>query len=273
MTLDDLDDMAALLGDPAVMTYYPAPKSRAEAERWIRWNLANYAEHGFGLWIVETHDDEFVGDCGLTLQTVNGRLELEVGYHVRAALHGKGLATEAASACLAFARDHTAARTLVAIIDPANTASRRVAEKIGMHRMLDDGADDDDSDGEEGDNQAPGAAGASNEPARARRHVLGVRLFRDPVEKAAYDAVWDADPIGVAEFRHAAEDEYDAVAGVIASWVHADPAIGLAQLADRLDRHFAEHFGLSDTSPDARAIAQATLAAGAGSPNDPPVEG
>jgi RimJ/RimL family protein N-acetyltransferase len=273
MTLDDLDDMAALLGDPAVMTYYPAPKSRAEAERWIRWNLANYAEHGFGLWIVETHDGEFVGDCGLTLQTVNGRLELEVGYHVRAALHGRGLATEAASACLAFARDHTAARTLVAIIDPANTASRRVAEKIGMHRMLDDGADDDDSDGEEGDNQAPGAAGASNEPARVRRHVLGVRLFRDPVEKAAYDAVWDADPIGVAEFRHAAEDEYDAVAGVIASWVHADPAMGLAQLADRLDRHFAEHFGLSDTSPDARAIAQATLAAGAGSPIDPPVEG
>jgi RimJ/RimL family protein N-acetyltransferase len=256
MTLDDLDDMAALLGDPAVMTYYPAPKSRAEAERWIRWNQANYAEHGFGLWIVETHDGEFVGDCGLTLQPVNGRLELEVGYHVRAALHGQGLATEAASACLAFALEHTEARELVAIIDPANTASRRVAEKIGMHRMLDDGAD--------GDEMKP-------------RHVLGVRLIRDPVEKAAFDAVWNADPIGVAEFRHDAEDEYDAVAGLIASWVHADPTVSLAQLADRLDRHFAEHFGLSDTSHDARAIAQATLAAdadaGAGSPNDPPVEG
>jgi RimJ/RimL family protein N-acetyltransferase len=258
MTLDDLDDMAALLGDPAVITYYPAPKSRAEAERWIRWNQANYAEHGFGLWIVETHDGEFVGDCGLTLQPVNGRLELEVGYHVRAALHGQGLATEAASACLAFALEHTEARELVAIIDPANTASRRVAEKIGMHRMLDDGAD--------GDEMKP-------------RHVLGVRLIRDPVEKAAFDAVWNADPIGVAEFRHDAEDEYDAVAGLIASWVHADPTVSLAQLADRLDRHFAEHFGLSDTSHDARAIAQATLAAdadadaGAGSPNDPPVEG
>jgi hypothetical protein len=124
--------------------------------------------------------------------------------------------------------------------------------------MLDDGAD--------GDEMKP-------------RHVLGVRLIRDPVEKAAFDAVWNADPIGVAEFRHDAEDEYDAVAGLIASWVHADPTVSLAQLADRLDRHFAEHFGLSDTSHDARAIAQATLAAdadadaGAGSPNDPPVEG
>jgi hypothetical protein len=31
MTPDDLDDMAALLGDPQVMRYYPHPKSRDEA--------------------------------------------------------------------------------------------------------------------------------------------------------------------------------------------------------------------------------------------------
>lgn len=38
----DLDDMAELLGDPAVMAYYPAPKSRDEARGWIEWNLRNY---------------------------------------------------------------------------------------------------------------------------------------------------------------------------------------------------------------------------------------
>jgi RimJ/RimL family protein N-acetyltransferase len=36
MTPDDLDDMAALLGDPEVMRYYPHPKSRQEALA-VRW--------------------------------------------------------------------------------------------------------------------------------------------------------------------------------------------------------------------------------------------
>lgn len=141
MTLDDLDSMAALLGDPGVMTYYPAPKSRHEAQAWIEWNERNYAEHGFGLWIMETRDGEFVGDCGLTWQQVNGRRELEVGYHVRADLQGHGYATEAAAACRDFARDVVGATTLVAIIHPDNAASARVAQKIGMSFIEDDHGD------------------------------------------------------------------------------------------------------------------------------------
>lgn len=68
------------------MRFYPAPKSRAQAQSWIDWNAQNYAVHGFGLWVVETHDGEFVGDCGLTWQTVGGERHVEVGYHVRAEL-------------------------------------------------------------------------------------------------------------------------------------------------------------------------------------------
>ncbi len=64
MTLADLDLMAGLLGDPEVMQFYPAPKSREQAAEWISWNQANYAEHGYGLWIIETREGEFVGDCG-----------------------------------------------------------------------------------------------------------------------------------------------------------------------------------------------------------------
>lgn len=138
MTLPGLDAMSALLGDPEVMTYYPAPKSRDEAAAWIAWNQANYARHGYGLWLVETHDGEFVGDCGLTWQNVNGRSELEVGYHVRVELQGRGYATEAALACLEYARDVVGAGRLVAIIHPDNMASRRVAERIGMRHLEDD---------------------------------------------------------------------------------------------------------------------------------------
>jgi RimJ/RimL family protein N-acetyltransferase len=138
MTAADLDDMAELLGDPAVMQFYPAPKSREDAARWITWNQDNYEQSGFGLWIIETHAGEFVGDCGLTWQDVNGAPTLEVGYHVRAALHGQGLATEAAAACRDFARDVVNAEELVAIIHPDNAASERVARKIGMSRRDDD---------------------------------------------------------------------------------------------------------------------------------------
>ncbi|MCJ0700649.1 GNAT family N-acetyltransferase [Frigoribacterium faeni] len=138
MTPADLDDMADLLGDPRVMEFYPAPKSRDDAARWIAWNEDNYAAHGFGLWIVETHAGRFVGDCGLTWQDVNGVPMLEVGYHVRATLQGRGYATEAAAACRDFARVELDATELVAIIHPDNTASERVAQKIGMTRREDD---------------------------------------------------------------------------------------------------------------------------------------
>jgi RimJ/RimL family protein N-acetyltransferase len=132
MALDDLDDMAALLGDPQVMRYYPSPKSRQEALAWIPWNQRLYREHGVGLWLLILRDTgEFVGDCGLTPQQVDGVTEIEVGYHVRAVFQGRGLATEAAAACRDYARDVLGVDRLIAIIDPRNRPSQRVAERLG----------------------------------------------------------------------------------------------------------------------------------------------
>jgi len=132
MSADDLDGMALLLGDPEVMTYYPRPKTRAEAAYWIEWNRGLYRLHGYGLWLLTTTDDGFVGDCGLTPQVVDGVTELEVGYHVLPALQGRGYATEAAAASRDFARAVLGATRLIAIIHPDNRPSQRVAEKIGL---------------------------------------------------------------------------------------------------------------------------------------------
>lgn len=82
--------------------------------------------------MIETLDGEFLGDCGLTWQNVNGRRKLEVGYHVRAAVQGHGYASEAAAFRRDFARDVLGATELTAIIHPDSAASKRVAEKIGM---------------------------------------------------------------------------------------------------------------------------------------------
>jgi RimJ/RimL family protein N-acetyltransferase len=133
MTEDDLDDMAALLSDPDVMRHYPRPKTREEALAWIDWNQRLYRQEGYGLWLVSLRSTgEFIGDCGLTPQEIDGVTELEAGYHVCAGLQGNGYASEAAAACRDYARDVLRAKRLIAIIRPDNTPSRRVAEKIGL---------------------------------------------------------------------------------------------------------------------------------------------
>lgn len=133
MTEADLDDMAALLGDEDVMRFYPRPLTRGEARDWITRNQRRYRADGFGLWVIcERAGGEFVGDCGLTRQLVDGVDELEVGYHVRADRQGRGYGTEAAAAARDYARAVLGAARLIAIISPLNVPSQRVAAKIGL---------------------------------------------------------------------------------------------------------------------------------------------
>jgi RimJ/RimL family protein N-acetyltransferase len=133
MTGADLDNIADLFGDEEVMRYYPQPMTREEAHAWVAWNQRLYRSHGFGLWAMVLRDTgEFAGDCGLTPQYVDGIKEIEVGYHVRTCFQGNGYATEAATAARDFARDAIFLTRLIAIINPANVPSQRVAEKIGL---------------------------------------------------------------------------------------------------------------------------------------------
>ncbi len=132
-THGDLAALATIFADEEQMRYYSRPKSRDESLAWIDWNLGLYEERGFGLWAMESIETgEFMGDCGLTPQTVEGVMEIEVGWHTRRDHWNKGLATEAATAC----RDHAfldlKLKRLISIIHPDNIASRRVAEKLGM---------------------------------------------------------------------------------------------------------------------------------------------
>ncbi|XBB69003.1 GNAT family N-acetyltransferase [Nocardioides sp. WV_118_6] len=98
---------------------------------WIEWNRRNYLEHGFGLWVIETHDGEFVGDCGLTMQEVEGARMVEAGWHVQSPLRQQGYATEAAGAVRDAAQE-AGIEHLIAIIRPHNRASQAVARKIGL---------------------------------------------------------------------------------------------------------------------------------------------
>ena len=77
---EDLEPLAEILSDEETMAHYPAPFDRAKVERWISWNLENYRVFGFGLWAVEEKGSgAFLGDCGITIQNIDGVFRPEIG--------------------------------------------------------------------------------------------------------------------------------------------------------------------------------------------------
>lgn len=134
-TSADEVELFDVFADPYARTFYPEMAAHAKVRAWIEWNLRNYDQFGFGLWAMETKaDGRFIGDCGLTYQDVEGRIELEIGYHVIERERGKGYATEAARACLDFGFTHTSCESICSIVRPSNTASCAVAARIHTAR-------------------------------------------------------------------------------------------------------------------------------------------
>ena len=132
-TVDDIEVVTEMMADPDQMTLYPRPRTRDETQAWIARNLDLYGQHGFGFWLMEALDGHhFLGYCGIRPVDIDGVEEIEMGWHTKKQSWNRGFATEAAVGCrdLAFTRFEVA--RLVALIDPSNDPSRRVAEKIGM---------------------------------------------------------------------------------------------------------------------------------------------
>jgi RimJ/RimL family protein N-acetyltransferase len=105
--------------------------------------IASYAANGFGLWCVLRKDNgALIGMCGLIRR--DNLPEVDIGYALLEAHEGHGFATEAAAAALTYGRDLLKLQRIVAIVDPANTASVRVLEKIGLRYERSVKLDDDD---------------------------------------------------------------------------------------------------------------------------------
>ncbi|HYP53870.1 MAG TPA: GNAT family N-acetyltransferase [Pyrinomonadaceae bacterium] len=135
---DDFDALARLFADPDVMRHLQDGEavSREESAVHFRNLKENYwDEHGFGRWaVVSKSSGEVIGFCGLRL--LEGTPEI---VYVLAKSHwGRGLATEAARACLRFAFEHHGFERVVAITRPPNAASRRVMERLGMKFVRED---------------------------------------------------------------------------------------------------------------------------------------
>lgn len=133
MTWEDAPNLLGIFSDAEAMRYYRSTKDEAETREWIQWNRSSYAVYHFGLWIAELKaTGEFVGQCGLVMQRVEDRPEVEIGYLFLRKFWGQGLATEAACACRDYGFHQLEYPRLISLIDPRNRASQRVAEKVGM---------------------------------------------------------------------------------------------------------------------------------------------
>lgn len=129
----DLDDLHLIFSDPESMEHYPKTFSREKSMQWIEWNLENYHQLGYGLWaVVLKQSNLFVGDCGITIQQIDGQFVPEIGYHINKLYTKKGYATEAAKACRDYAFNVLKFPEIYSYMKYSNIASQKVAENLGM---------------------------------------------------------------------------------------------------------------------------------------------
>jgi RimJ/RimL family protein N-acetyltransferase len=144
---EDFADCAAMWADP-VVTRYIGGKPLSEEEAWARTlrGVGHWAWMGFGYWVVEEKATRsFAGEMGFS----DWKREIvpllkdvpELGWVLATRVHGKGYATEAVRAALAWGdenikRADSALGRTVCIIHPEHARSIRVAEKCGFREVL-----------------------------------------------------------------------------------------------------------------------------------------
>jgi len=142
MTPDDFAALYAVLADSDIMQHYPYTFDEARVRNWINKNRERYCIFGFGLWAVCLKaTGEMIGDCGLTMQNINGTILPEIGYHIAKAYQRQGYAKEAARAVRDWTFANTTFDAVYSYMKKTNVPSSAVARANGM-ALLDEFTDD-----------------------------------------------------------------------------------------------------------------------------------
>jgi RimJ/RimL family protein N-acetyltransferase len=140
--VDDFADCVAMWSEPDVVRYTigePSPPQRT----WLR--ILSYCGHwallGFGYWAVEERGSgRYIGELGFADFKRAMKLSLdgmpELGWALAPWAQGKGYATEALRAAIAWSDEQIQSRRTVCIIRRENQRSFRVAEKLGYDIVL-----------------------------------------------------------------------------------------------------------------------------------------
>jgi RimJ/RimL family protein N-acetyltransferase len=143
----DLETIFAIHRDRRACLHNPSDllTTRADAEHlYGRWD-EHWRRHGFGYWVISSRESgETLGFAGLKVVLFRDVEVLNLFYRLDPQAWGKGVATEAAVAVVAWAREHLPEWPIIARVRPANVASQRVAQRAGLSRAehLDDQGED-----------------------------------------------------------------------------------------------------------------------------------
>lgn len=118
------------------MQHYPYTFDEARVRNWICKNMERYRVFGFGLWAVCLRSTAgMIGDCGLTMQNINGAILPEIGYHIARAHQHQGYAAEAARAVRDWCFTHTPFGMVCSYMKKTNIPSAATARANGMTLM------------------------------------------------------------------------------------------------------------------------------------------
>lgn len=139
LTMDDVSAWANFFEDKDAIEFLPSigfPSTKDRAKHWIEKQLGRYSDNRYGLQALINKDtNEFVGQCGLLGQEVDGEKKVEVGYHIFKKYWGQGYAPEAAKLFIDFGFSNNQATSIISIIDIGNIRSQNVALKNGLTKM------------------------------------------------------------------------------------------------------------------------------------------
>ncbi|GHN03013.1 N-acetyltransferase [Cytophagales bacterium WSM2-2] len=121
--------------DPRTSEHWIEEKEPPEiaCKKWYEKQFSRYRNDKGGMnALIEKVSGRLVGHCGLLVQTVDGTMELEIGYSLLQEFWNRGYASEASLYCRDFAFTNHFADSLISIISLTNIASEKVALKNGM---------------------------------------------------------------------------------------------------------------------------------------------
>ena len=129
----DVPMLIELWCDPFVTRYMGGPREKSKLKAGFDLDVKDPFAERFDLWpVVEKLTEKVIGHCGLLEKEVAGKMEIELIYVFSPDAWGKGYATEIARGLMRYAFEKLSIDRLIALIEPENEASERVAVKIGM---------------------------------------------------------------------------------------------------------------------------------------------
>ncbi|MBA2655434.1 MAG: GNAT family N-acetyltransferase [Tatlockia sp.] len=129
----NIDNFITLHSNEEVMSTLGGLRTTQQSHENLDWNLKQWDENGFGLWMFYLKDSQiWVGRGGLRRVDVGGHEEIELGYALMPQFWNQGLATEISKACLEIAFEIIGLENIVSFTLVTNKASQRVMDKLGF---------------------------------------------------------------------------------------------------------------------------------------------